>query len=421
MGASCLASIASQCSPSNSMMLPGMPTHFPEDRSKPLQGIKVIEIGQVLAGPFAGMILSDLGADVLKVERVDGGDDTRRMGQPFHDGDALNFHSFNRGKRSVAINLKTQAGLEWLDGACRDADILIHNLRPGVASALRITGQDLCSKHPRLIYCEISAFGHVGPLRNRPGYEPLVQAFSGLSSINGAPDSSPTRIGASVCDQGTGMWVAIGALALLEERRRTGLGGILNASLLETAMLWAGQKVDAYVNKGELPVRHASGHPDMAPYEAFDASDGPLIICAGNDRLFGKLAIALGHPEWVDDPLYKTNRRRVDHRDELFATISKLLAEKPRDHWLDVLESAGVPCAPIHSIPEAVSHRHIKELGIVQAVPGHDFRLVALPLAFNGKRPQIAGAGPRFDAETCEPAGFDAWSRHAYEGGRENG
>ncbi len=370
------------------------------DCSKPLRGIKVIEIGQVLAGPFAGLILSDLGADVLKVERVDGGDDTRRMGPAFHNGDALNFHGFNRGKRSVAVDLKTPAGLAWLHELCGQADMLIHNLRPGVTATLKITGEELCEKYPQLIYCEISAFGHTGPFHDRPGYEPLIQAFSGLSSINGAPEMPPVRIGASVCDQGTGMWIVIGALAMLEQRRRTGMGGILNGSLLETAMMWAGQKVDAYVNKGELPVRHASGHPEMAPYEGFEAADGPLIICAGNDRLFDKLAHALGRPAWLQDPLYQSNRDRVRNRDRLYKEISQMLARQPRDHWLALLEEAGVPCAPIHTLPEVVAHPHVQALEMLQDVPGHEFKLTALPLSFNGLRPGIHGAGPKLPLPT---------------------
>ena len=381
-----------------------MSISYSVDSSKPLQGIKVVEIGQVLAGPFAGLIFSDLGADVLKIERVDGGDDTRRMGPAFLNGDALNFHGFNRGKHSVAVDLKNPDGLMWLHGICQQADVLIHNLRPGVTSTLKITGAEFCEKYPQLIYCEISAFGHTGPLHDRPGYEPLIQAFSGLSSINGAPEMPPVRIGASVCDQGTGMWIVIGALAMLEQRRRTGVGGILNGSLLETAMMWASPKVDAYVNKGDLPVRHASGHPDMAPYEGFDASDGPLIICAGNDRLFGKLAQALGRPALLRDPLYQNNRDRVSNRDRLYEELSQVLSRQPRDHWLALLEDAGVPCAPIHTIPEAVAHPHVQALGIMQVVPGHDFKLTALPLSFNGQRPGITGAGPAFPGATSARA-----------------
>ena len=191
--------------------------------TKILEGIRVLELGQVLAGPFAGAILADLGADVVKLERVEGGDDARHMGPAFRHGDALNFHVFNRGKRSVAIDLKSEEGMAAFETLAAGADILIHNLRPGVTQSMGIDGPSLCARHPRLIYCEISAFGHTGPLRMQPGYEPLIQAFSGLSSINGGPDDPPMRTGASVCDQGTGMWAVIGALAMLANASARGV------------------------------------------------------------------------------------------------------------------------------------------------------------------------------------------------------
>src|SRR5574337_9236 len=203
------------------------------DMTGVLSGVRVLELGQVLAGPFAGAILADLGAEVIKLERVQGGDDARQMGPAFRHGDALNFQVFNRGKQSVALDLKSAAGLAAFERLAGEADIFIHNLRPGVPAKLGIDGPALCARHPRLIYCEISAFGHVGPMALQPGYEPLVQAFSGLSSTNGGPGDPPMRSAASMCDQGSGMWVVIGALALLHRRAQTGHGGILNTSLLE--------------------------------------------------------------------------------------------------------------------------------------------------------------------------------------------
>ena len=222
-----------------------------------LRGVRVLELGQVLAGPFAGAILADLGADVIKVERVQGGDDARQMGPAFRHGDAINFHIFNRGKRSVALDLKSPVGLAAFEQLAAEADIFIHNMRPGVPQSMGIDGPRLCARHPRLIYCEISAFGHVGPMAMRPGYEPLIQAFSGLSSTNGGPDDPPMRSGASMCDMGSGMWAVIGALAMLQQRQSTGRGGIVSTSLLETALAWNGQKADAYVNEGRLPKRRS--------------------------------------------------------------------------------------------------------------------------------------------------------------------
>lgn len=364
-------------------------------RSGPLQGVRVLELGQVLAGPFAGAVLADLGAEVVKLERVDGGDDARRMGPAFHQGDALNFQIFNRGKQSVALDLKSPEGLAAFERLADEADIFIHNLRPGVPQALGIDGPALCARHPRLIYGEISAFGHLGPMAQRPGYEPLIQAFSGLSSTNGGPDDPPLRAGASLCDQGAGMWLVIGALAMLQQRARTGRGGIVQTSLLETALVWNAQKADGYVNEGRMPARHRSGHPGFVPYEAFDTADGPLLICCGNDRLFAKLAGVLGRPGWLAQERFATNRARLAHKDALFAQLVPLLRQRPRDEWVRAFEAAGVPCAPIHSVPEALAHPQVQALGLLAPVPGESFRLTALPLCIDGERPALRGAAPR--------------------------
>jgi crotonobetainyl-CoA:carnitine CoA-transferase CaiB-like acyl-CoA transferase len=367
-----------------------------------LDGVRVVELGQVLAGPFAGAIFADLGADVIKVEKPDGGDDARRMGPDFRHGDALNFHEFNRGKKSVTLDLKSPEGVEALHGLLAEADIMLHNLRPGAADVLGIGAQAVTARHPQLIYCEMSAFGHIGPEKLRPGYEPLLQAFGGLSSITGEPDGPPVRMGASVVDQGTGLWTVLGALAMLERRRRTGQGGVVNTSLFETALLWAGQKISAYVNMGKLPERHASGHPNLTPYEAFDAADGPVLVCCGNDRLFAKFAAELGHAEWASDERFSTNRARLKHKALLLPMIAALMRITPRAEWLERLARIGVPCAPVNNIPEVLAEAQTQALGMVQPVPGEDFSLVAMPLSFNGERPRMAGPAPRLGAHNKE-------------------
>lgn len=364
-----------------------------------LSGLRVIELGQVLAGPYAGAIFADLGAEVLKVERAEGGDDARRMGPAFRHGDALTFHIFNRGKRSHAIDMRQPAGRAAFEALVADADILVHNLRPDVPALLGIDGPGLTARHPRLIYAAISAFGHVGPMALRPGYEPLIQAYSGLSSLNGGPDDPPMRGAASMCDQGSGMWVVIGALSLLHRRSATGRGGIVQGSLLETALAWAGQKIDALANTGELPARHRSGHPSLVPYEAFDAADGPFLICAGNDRLFAKLAEVLGRPDWTSDERFATNRARLLHKAALFAEMAPVLLGAPRADWIGRLEAAGVPASPIHSLAEALAEPQVQALDMFQAVPGEDFTLTALPLTLDGSRPRIARGAPRLGAD----------------------
>lgn len=379
---------------------------------KILQGVRVLELGQVLAGPFAGAILADLGAEVVKLERTDGGDDARHMGPAFRHGDAHNFHIFNRGKKSVAIDLKSKQGLEDFNRLVADTDILIHNLRPGVTQALGIDSATLCARHPRLIYCEISAFGSTGPMRMLPGYEPLIQAFSGLSSINGGPEDPPMRTGASVCDQGSGMWAVIGALALLHRRHLSGKGGVVGTSLLETALVWTGQKADAYVNEGSLPDRHRSGHPGFVPYESFDTADAPLLICCGNDRLFAKLARVLDRLDWLDDDRFATNRARLVNKEALMQQLAPLLRASPRAHWLEKFGGEGVPCAPVHTVPEAISHPQTRALGMLMPVPGEDFQLTGLPLSIDGMRPRHRTAAPRlgehnsvYDVATAKESG----------------
>ena len=366
-----------------------------------LAGLRVIEVGQVLAGPYAGAIFADLGAEVVKVERTVGGDDARHMGPAFRHGDALTFHIYNRGKKSVALDLNSEAGRAAFEHLVATADIMLHNLRPGVPAKLGIDGLTLCARYPRLIYCEISAFGHTGPMAMRPGFEPLIQAYSGLCAINGGPDDPPMRAGPSVCDQGTGMWTVIGALAMLQRRQRTGVGGIVSASLLETALMWCGQKVDAQVNTGTMPPRHRMGHPALVPYEAFDAADGPFMICAGNDRLFAKLSEALGRPDWSTDPRYAGNRARLLNKDALVAEMAPILATRSREHWIGVLEAAGVPATQIHSIPEALAQPQVQALGMAVPVPGEDFVLTGLPLSFDGTRPPFAHGAPRLGQDNA--------------------
>ena len=366
-----------------------------------LAGLRVIELGQVLAAPFAGAIFSDMGAEVLKIERVEGGDDGRRMGADFRHGDAVLFHTFNRGKKSITLDLNTPDHKAAFERLAATADIVVHNLRPGVPAALGIDGPDLCARHPRLIYAAISAFSHLGPMASYPGFEPLIQAYSGLSSTNGGPNDPPMRSGAALCDQGTGMWVVMACLAMLHRRHQTGLGGIVRASLLETALAWSAPRIDSYINTGALPEKHRSGHPSIIPYEAFEAADGPFLICAGNDRLFAKLAGVVGRADWVADERFATNRARLRNKAELFAQLCPALATRNRADWIAALELAGVPSCPINTLPEALEQEQVQALGMLQPVPGEDFRLVALPFTLDGERPRIAHGAPRLGADSA--------------------
>ncbi len=369
----------------------------------PLSGIRVLEFGQVLSAPFGSRILADLGAEVIKVERLEG-DDSRRMGPAFKHGDALNFHIFNRNKQSVAVDLKGPTR-DQLDSLIATADVLIHNMRPGAMEKLGLDGPTLCERHPALIYCEISAFGHVGPLSQAPGYEPLVQAFSGLSSINGNPGDPPVRIGVAVCDQGVGMWAAIGILSLIHRRKQTGRGGILNTSLLETALVWGCQHTDAIANAVAQPKLHGSGHPNFVPYQSFQASDRPFLVCVGNDRLFAKFATAISRPEWISDPLFKDNRARLQNKAVLIPQIEAIFASAPSEKWLTLLADSGVPCTPINTIAEALDHAQVAALGQMQSVPEEGTQFLGLPFSIDGVRPSIRSGAPRVGQSTKDLLG----------------
>jgi formyl-CoA transferase len=367
-----------------------------------LQGIRVVEIGQVIAAPYAGCIFADLGAEVIKIERIEGGDDARMMGAPFRNGDSMLFTQWNRSKKSLALNLRDASDRARLGEILTTTDILVHNLRPDIPETVGLGNAELRKRHPQLIVCEISGFGAHGPLKLHPATEPLIQAFRGLSALNGGAEDPPMRMGASICDQGSGMWSVIGALALLQRRHLTGEGGIVSASLLETALVWGSQKLDDWINREKLPERHRSGHPNMMPYEAFDASDGPLVICAGNDRLFEKFAKVLKRTDWIPDARYRTNRDRLQNRNALFAEIQAILKTDDRATWIKRLEDAGVPCAAINTIPETAREPQVAALGIIQDVPGTDYVLTGMPISFDGVRPSIRFAAPTVGADNAE-------------------
>ncbi|CAM5229092.1 CoA transferase [Streptomyces hirsutus] len=370
-----------------------------EGAGKPLgmlPGLKVVEMGQNLAAPYASLILGDLGAEVIKVEKP-GGDDARGWGPPFVGESSVSFHMMNRNKRSVVLSLDDEADYKVFLDLIRDADVFIHNLRPGVENKLRADAETLRAVNPRLIYCSMSAFGHTGPMANRPGYEPLLQAFSGLIAINGDPSGPPSRVGPSVVDLGTGMWTVIGVLAAILERQSTGVGGEVRTSLLETAVSWAGRHIADYGATGTIPPRVGTGHNSLTPYGAFEAADGPFIIAAGNDRLFAKLAAALERPEWASDPRFATNAARNENRATLLPLISELVGRSTVADWIACLERAGVPCAPIHSIPQVLEHPQTHAMDIILDNADDRLKLTGLPLSINGVRAGFGTTAPALD------------------------
>jgi formyl-CoA transferase len=378
-----------------------------------LEDLRAIEIGQVLAGPYAGAILADLGATVIKIEKPDGGDDARRMGPAFLDEDSLTFHEFNRGKHSVVLDLKTPRGLAALDALAAQADVLVHNLRPDVPEALGFDPEHFCARHPRLIYCEISGFGQNGPMRLEPAFEPLVQAVSGLVTINGDPAGPPSRLPISAVDLGTGMWTVIGLLAALRRRDKTGRGCVVRTSLFDTALGWLSQRVNAYVNEGvELRREPMSGHVGLVPYQQFAATDGNFFVCVGNDRLFAKFCAVVGHEEWIADPRFATNRARLSNRDVLVPLVANVFAGDARAAWVGRLRAAGVPCAEVNTIAEAVALEQFDASAMLSPPLAEGaMRLVTLPLSFDGERPYPHGIAPKLGADDALLAGLETPSR----------
>ena len=274
------------------------------------------------------------------------------------------------------------------------ADVVIQNLRPGVVERYGLSGEELLGEKPSLIFCNLGAFGRCGPLRDKPGYDPLMQAFGGLMSVTGEQGLGPVRIGPAVVDMGSGMWAVIGILAALARRKTTGRGAVVDTSLFETAVAWMTVSIAAYLASGEVRRPMGSGIAEIVPHQAFATSDGYIMVAAGNDSLFRRLAKELGREEWAQDPRFATNDARVRHRGELVPAVESIFAALPTADWSDRLDEAGVPSAPIHSIDQVVSHSQTEATGIIQQVPNLDMRLVGLPLSFDGQRPPLRRVAP---------------------------
>ena len=371
----------------------------------PLKGIRVIEIAQNLAGPYCAEILAHLGADVIKVERREGGDDTRGWGPPFLGGAGTSFHAVNLGKRSVAVDLKNAAEVARLLPLIDQADVLVQNLRPGSMDALGLDAATLTARNPKLIYCSLGALGSVGPLKDRPGFDPMVQAFSGMMMMSGQEGGPPIRMGTQVLDHGTGMWAAIGVLAALVRRSVTGCGGLVDTSLFETALGWWTIFYAGYAVSGEVARRHPTGSEKLIVFQGFEARNGAIVIAAGNDRLFAKLAVALGRDDWAKDPRFARNAGRYEHRAEILAEVARIVATRSKGEWIDILEAAGVPCAPVNTLREMLAEPQTEAVGMLQQVPGLELRLMGLPIMLDGARPPISRRAPQLGEHTREVLG----------------
>jgi crotonobetainyl-CoA:carnitine CoA-transferase CaiB-like acyl-CoA transferase len=347
---------------------------------QPLAGLRVVDLSRVLAGPLCTMILGDLGADVIKVERPGVGDDTRTWGPPFVDGEAAYFLSLNRNKRSVAVDLSSQEGAATIRRLIRDADVVIENFRSGVMESFGLGLDALRVEHPRLVTCTLTAFGE-DPAEARPGYDIIMQALSGLMSVTGEPDGDPVKVGVALLDVIAGLYAAIGVLAALSERDRTGRGRHVSVSLFDAAAAAMVNQAANYLLGGVVPSAMGTAHPNIVPYQAFRASDRPFILAAGNDRLFSRTCEVLGRPELADDPRFAKNNARVRERQRLVPLLQGLFATESAEHWLSALEDAGVPCAPVRTLDEVFTSAEGR--AALQRIAGLD--LVADPIKVDGE------------------------------------
>ncbi|MET8470994.1 CoA transferase [Streptomyces sp. NPDC006422] len=373
--------------------------------SAPLAGMKVVDLSKILAGPYVTMSLADLGADVVKVEHPDGGDPTRSWGPPFNGPDATYYLAANRNKRSVALDLKSEAGQEAVHRMLADADVMVENFRPGSSLARLFDYEELSARYPRLVILHISAFGDTGPLRDEPGYDMVAQASAGLMSLTGEPDGPPVKAGYAMGDLGAALFGLIGVNAALVERERTGRGQYVTTSLYESQLALHINWATGYFATGERPGRLGSGHPSLVPYQAYRAADGHFVIAVGNDALFRRLVTALGHPEWAEDERFATNRDRVTHRTTLNTKLEAVLVDEPVAHWVALLKPLGVPVTPIRTLDEVYACPQTAALGMVQKVDHSDvgaLEQVAFPVTFRGTRPAVRTAPPTLGEHSRE-------------------
>jgi crotonobetainyl-CoA:carnitine CoA-transferase CaiB-like acyl-CoA transferase len=370
------------------------------ERSRPLAGLTVVEFGHSVAAPFAGQILADLGAQVIKIEKPEG-DDARKWGPPFLDGAAAVFQAINRGKQSVVCRLRDPQDLARVrDLILERADVVIQNLRPGQVDKLGLGAADLLALKPALVYCNMGAFGAKGPMATRPGYDPLMQAFGGVMSVVGQEGQESVRVGPALVDMGTGMWAVIGIVSALHRRAQTGEGGLVDVSLFETAVGWIQMHATQFLASGELPRKVGSGQVGIVPYRAYRTADGELVVAAGNDKLFRGFCEALGHPEWSQDPRFIDNPARVGHASVLYSLIEAEMVKRTNAQWVEMLDAQSVPCAPVQNIQQTLEHEQTRALGLLGPVEGSSVPLLRLPLSFDGERPQSRHAAPTLGQDT---------------------
>jgi formyl-CoA transferase len=359
---------------------------------KPLSGIKVLDLSRVLAGPWCTQLLADLGADVIKIERPGAGDDTRHWGPPWFgegkDRVAAYFLSCNRGKRSAAIDFGHAEGAELVRALAAEADVVVENFKVGGLRKFGLDAATLRASHSRLIYASITGFGQDGPYADRAGYDFIIQGMGGMMSVTGLPDNEPgggpMRAGVAIADLFTGMYTCTSILAALYAREKTGAGATIDMALFDTQLaVMANQASNALVS-GRDPPRQGNTHPNIVPYQPFDAADQPIIIAVGNDGQFAKLAKICGYPEWPSDPRFASNEARVAHRAEMVRLVAGVIGSRPAAEWLGKLEEAGIPAGPINLLSQALSDVQAQHRQMVRTISG--VPVVGSPVRLDGDR-----------------------------------
>ena len=374
--------------------------------ARPLDGLRVVDLSRVVAGPLATQIFGDYGAEVIKIEQPGMGDDSRQWAPPVApDGSPTYFFSINRNKKSVTLNLKHPRGKEILKQLVRRADVIIENFKPGTMEDLGLGYETLRHENPRLIYCAISGFGASGPKREWAGYDAIMQGVTGLMSITGEADGPPDKVGVALIDEITALYAHGAILAALLHRDRTGQGQKVECSLLESGVAALMNAATAYLLAGEVQGRWGSAHASVVPYQAFRAKDDYLMVGAGNERLWKAFCEVLGAPDWADDPRFDSNEKRVERREELIRMIEERLQARSRDEWMEAFGAAGLPTGPINSVADVFDDPQVRHRGMVQEIihpTAGKIRLVGLPVKFSGTPGEITAPPPLLGQHTEE-------------------